>query len=82
MGCAHMGLPQVAALPIFVEHEMRRVVVVLMQVVVEAAFLGARDVNQLLKLGLHEVDLVRVSLNVGDDGQFRHLCVTLDASIV
>ena len=73
MRCTHVGLPQVPALPVFVEHEVGRIVVVLVQVVVDAALFGARDIYQFQQLGLDQVDHVRVGLDVGDDSEMGHV---------
>ena len=57
----------------FEEEEDRGILVVLMQVVLHAALFGACDVDQLLKLSLHQIDLVGSGLDVGDDCQCRHV---------
>ena len=67
-----MGLPQLATFPILIEQEVRRIFIVLMQVVIDAAFFGPSDVDQFEKLSLHQVDLVGVGFDVGNDGQLGH----------
>jgi len=44
--CTHMGLPQLMRFPVLVEHEMSRIFIVLMPVVINAAFFSAGNINQ------------------------------------
>ena len=40
-----MDLPEFTGFPVFIEEEMRRVFVVLVKIVVDAAFFGAGDLD-------------------------------------
>ena len=67
-----MALPQRTRPPILVKHELRGVIIILVQSILDTAFFGPRNRNQFFKLRSDEVDLFSVSMNVGDDGKVRH----------
>lgn len=60
----HVGLPQLARLPVLKEHELRRIVVVAVQVIMDAAFFSVRDRNQLFQLYLDQINPIGVGANV------------------
>lgn len=57
----HVGLPQRARLPALHEHEMRRVLVVLLQLMAAATGLRVGERKQLQQLGLDQRDQARVA---------------------
>lgn len=66
----HVDLPEFAGFPVFIEHEVRGVVVVLVHVVVDAAFLRECRFDELFELCFHKVDFVGLGVDVGNDGKF------------
>ena len=60
MGSIHVCLPEFTRFPVLVEQEVGGVFVVLMEVVLDAPLFGARDRDQLLKLGLDQIDLIGI----------------------
>ncbi len=72
-----MSLPKISAFPVFVENEMSRVIVVLVQVVVDATFFRPGDVDELGEFCFDKVDLAGVGFDVGDNGQLGHQVVPL-----
>jgi|GEM_PF-3429243 len=66
---AHVRLPQFACFLVLIEHKMRRVHFVLVQVVVDTASFRERRLNEFEKLWFHEVDLPRPSVDVGNDSE-------------
>lgn len=63
----HMILPHLAGRPVFKEHEVGRVLIVLVQVVLNAASFKSGDVDQLFKFTLHQLDLTGFRFDVGND---------------
>ena len=72
MGSIHVVLPEFTRFPVFVEQEVGGVLVVLMKIVLNAAFFRPRDRDQFLQLGFDQIDLVGIRKDVRNDGEFRH----------
>ena len=68
----HMSLPEFPALPVFIEHEVSWVVIVLVQIILDAPILGLRDLDELLQLRFDQLNLVCLGVNVRNDRKFRH----------
>ena len=64
---AHVSLPKFTGFPVLLEHEVSRILIVLVQIVVYAAFFCAGDVNQLEKFSLYQINLVSFGLDVCND---------------
>lgn len=67
MWSIHVGLPQFTIFPVFKEHEMRRVGIVLMQIILDAPGFSPRDRNQLFQFSLHESNVCAPCMDPGDD---------------
>ena len=72
MGAFHVALPERARGPVLVEEEVGRVLLVLVKVVVEAAFFGLGGLDEFDEFPFYEVGLIRVGVDMGDDGEMRH----------
>lgn len=68
----HVVLPEVAGFPDFEEEEVGGVLVVLVHVVLHAAFFGAGDVDELGQFGLYQINLAGFGFDVCDDGESCH----------
>ncbi len=72
VGGVHMILPQLTALPDFKEQEMGRVVIVLMQIILQTSRFSQRDGDQFLQFSFYQFDLICFGPDVGDDGEVLH----------
>lgn len=72
---AHVRLPEVAGFPVLIKQKTGRILVVLMQIVLQATSFSASDGDELFQLGFHQGDLIGLGFDVGHDGEFRHECL-------
>jgi len=63
-----MLLPKIAVLPEFNKHKLTWIVIVLVKVILEAAWLCPSDWDQLFYFGFDEISLAGVGFDVGYDG--------------
>ena len=56
---------------------MRRVVIVLVQVILKAALFSAGDWDELFKVGFYKVDLIRISSDIGNKSEFGYFSFRL-----
>ncbi len=68
----HVLLPAFAGFPVFEEEKMGRVFFVLVEIVVEAAFLGASGLNEVQEFRFDQVNLIGLGVDIADDGEFGH----------
>ena len=68
----HVLVPFAAVGPVLVEGELGRVIVVLVQVILDAAGLRPRRVDEAEEEFLRILDLVRLGDEMGDDGELGH----------
>jgi hypothetical protein len=65
--CIHVGLPELARFPVFVKHKIRRVGVVLMEVILNTTRFATRDRDQFFKLIFDQSSLCGIRLDVGNN---------------
>ncbi len=63
----HVDLPELTRFPVFIEHEVSRVLIVLMAVVIDAARFRECRLDELEQLCFDKVDLVGLGVDICDD---------------